>query len=198
MEAVERNLADRDQPELVALAVAYWTRSPFPLSMSVQSSATASPARKPGRIERLHQGAVNANRPGRHPWAVAMPIRCSTSFSLSTEGNRWSRFGSRILRVGLSRTAGDFQVAEEALDSSKPALTHFMVGIRATYLRILIGRDDDLDRNVTQEAAEGGQVAAVGRDGIGRCPVDLRESGEESADFVFRIMCHFLRLLLDL
>ena len=64
-----------------------------------------------------------------------------------------------------------------------PGLTDRAMGDAYQVLADLVGRDG-LDRDVTQKAAEGGKVAAVGRDGVWRCPVDIRQSGEESTDFV--------------
>jgi hypothetical protein len=74
-------------------------------------------------------------------------------------------------------------MAKEALDPCKPTLASGAVRYARQVLAGLVGRDG-LDRDVTQETAEVGQVTAVGRNGVGRCSIDLRQSGEESTDFV--------------
>jgi hypothetical protein len=58
-------------------------------------------------------------------------------------------------------------MTEEALDSGKSTLAGGAVGNAGYLLADLVGRDR-LDRDVTQDTAEGPQVAAVGPDGIGR------------------------------
>jgi hypothetical protein len=74
-------------------------------------------------------------------------------------------------------------MAEEAFDPSQPALAGRTVRNLRDPFPNPVGRDGLDRRAAAQEAAEVGQVAAVAREGVGRCPIDLGQRPEECADF---------------
>ncbi len=73
-------------------------------------------------------------------------------------------------------------MTEEALDGRQAPLPGRAAG-HADEVIAYAFRRDGFDVDVVQEAAEAAEVAPVCRGGVGRRPIDLRQSGEEGGDF---------------